>query len=133
MVTHMNARTHCGGPEDMSVSDKESSTVLFGLFERDSRLQSCDETCGPYRTRRQGSDIHTAGRRLLDHHPRNIDLRGPAYLHRSEDCADRVVQAQQKPRHLCQSDGERLPFADLIKKETVKWADVVKRSGAKVD
>ena len=24
-------------------------------------------------------------------------------------------------------------FADLIKKETVKWADVVKRSGAKVD
>jgi len=36
MVTHMSARTHCGGPEDMSVSDKESSTVLFGLFELDA-------------------------------------------------------------------------------------------------
>ena len=32
----MSARTHCGGPEDMSVSDKESSTVLFGLFELDA-------------------------------------------------------------------------------------------------
>jgi photoactive yellow protein len=61
----MRVRTDCGGPEELEVSNKESSTLPFGLFELDA-TGTVVHYSPPTEEKTNASSINVVGRNFFD-------------------------------------------------------------------